>query len=349
METNFSGKEYGFQGVDIWVNKNDWIRISASGWINTKAGEAVDPNGADTTGKQYDAVDDVFGQHPSTKHKKYALLLKVGDFITAAGKDLMIQCPDEGRLELAMNDNFVSDNSGFWTVKISSGSVLTQKQLFVIQNPVYDVKKIKEAINYFCSEVFDGSGGLIKIEPTVLECTDPFDPTEFETFDSKNEYAPLYRSQIITFLENNDIDPTQFHGIFRLYVNPVSAPSPGITYPAPLLTSYAGVTFSKDTAKKLPHYAIILLEQSSLKPGVAAPLSNIILHEYLHIVDMRFGDISIANFANPDGLGENKIPYEPLPNDEDKKRSYYRNMLRLMEDLTPPPYGKLDGTFGSLN
>jgi hypothetical protein len=353
MDFRVMGNVYGFQDAGKYVYKGDFIMIRATGWINTRMGEAAGPDGKTTKGEEFDAVDDVFGQHPSTAHKKYVLLVKIGDAVMAAGKEVMIQSPEEGRLQFAINDNLVSDNSGFWNVNFESGAGLKQRFLFVNHNIPDGDGRITMAIEDCCGMLHHGSFNQLKIEKEIIDATayvmGPDDFTKIyerqghDLPDKEVGSAPANNQRFMAWLNQQGYDLSEYQVVFRIYQN-----QPGFPAVPPGLRGL--MWFKLGPGVLYPYVTSIFVNNTAYMNSAERPLADLLLHEYLHVLDDMFQSSGVPEFASPHDRQTSKIPYDAVSsNPFILDREYYIATLGLLQDgFTLPPYARLSGDYGKL-
>lgn len=359
------GKKYELQDADSYVYEGDYLAIKANGWINTRLGESVNPNGADTNGKTWPAVDDAFGKHLTTEHPKYVLLVGINDGIYRGGEDIMIQSRHKGRLSFGINDNMTSDNDGFWLVEFDQGDHLEHKVLIVVQNYTNDIGHIEKAVKQYSDFVEVHSTKLLKLNVTVHDSKIPLEPGDFKDTILYG-FFPNIPKQFKEAMSSEGIDLSEYHYIIRLYMDPS-----GSLFP-PIPSGYPGVTWDVGASADFhPPQTSIRLEATNFDNsghstgGYKAPLENVLIHEYLHGVDFMFKTKGIIDFGHSDNklgtLGPNHLKYKPYitlttPPDkiaeegERENKDYYSRILAKMNSLTKttPPYHLFHGEFGSL-
>lgn len=346
MDFRLLGNVYGFQDANAYIYQGDFVRVKASGWITTRAGEAAGPDGKNNKGELFDAVDDIWGNHPSTEHKKYTLLVKIEDTIVAAGNDIVITAPVAGRLSFAINDNMTGDNGGFWRVEFEYGTKLRQRFLFVNHNVPDPGDNIKTDIEVFCRNVEQYSAGQLGIEKEFLQDFGyRLEPDDFrEIFDDENKpagFAPTHNQRFMAYLNEQGYDLSRYQMICRIYKHEPSFPQKA---------GARGVMFAKwPTGNFYPYVTCILTDNTGFSDVTERPLTDVILHEYLHVLDDMFDESGTPGFASPHDRQTSSIPYDNNGSKYDADRSFYFASLGLMADgFSMPPYARLCGDYGQL-
>lgn len=360
MKTSFvvQGNQYGLQDADCWINKGDFIAIKASGWIGTRIGEVVEPDGADANGKTYAAVDDVFGTHPTTSLPKYVLMVGINNEFYQGGKNELLHSGHEGRLAFGINDNMTMDNNGWWDVEYSVGDHVEQDILIVVQNYKEEIEHIEKAVQDLAAFVYEHSGKKIKLNMTLHQAEFDLVPGDFLLSGSDGGAITSVTKDFKTKLESEGVDISAFHCVMRLYKYPAvtgwRTPSKdyGDTWPRFTTAGFLSpITVSVNL--DVVNYNDFGFSTGDYKP----PLYNVLVHEYMHVLYNMFEEKKVAGFASADDKGKNKIPYtrygggsltDPVQIGEKESMSYYQNMLRLTESLTPPQYQYLHDGFGYL-
>lgn len=359
MKTNFvvQGNQYGLQDADCWINKGDYLAIKASGWIGTRIGEIVEPNGADANGKTYPAVDDIFGTHPTTTLPKYVLMAGINENYYLGGKEALIQSSHEGRLAFGINDNMTGDNSGWWDVTYSVGDHLEQDVLVVLQNYTDDITFIEKAAEQMAAFIYEKSGKKVKLNIAIQKAEFDLVPGDFLLSGSDGGAIASATKEFAANLKSEGIDISAYHSIYRIYKYPALSgwrtPSKdyGDTWGRYVTGGYhTPITVSINL--DVVNYDNFGFSTGDYKP----PLYNTMLHEYMHVLRNMFTEKKIMDFASADDKGKNKIPFakytgsltDPRLISEEESLNYYSNMLRLTETLTPPPFQMLHEEYGYL-
>jgi hypothetical protein len=344
------GNIYDFQDADQYVYKGDFIMVRASGWITTRAGEAAGPDGKTNKGETFDAVDDVWGKHHTLQHKKYTLLIKVGDDIIASGKDVVIQSPVDGRLQFAINDNNTMDNSGFWAIQFECGARLRQRILFVNHNVPDPAGQLSADMENCCATIERSSFDVLSIGRDIhmaasytLQADDFIQHLNDQT-KKPDGFTLHYNQRFMAYLNEQGYDLSDYQLIFRIYRHEPHLP------PKPNISGRVFYKIYGGGDALYPYVSVILADNTSFYNAAEWPLADVLLHEYLHIIDEAFMSVGVPEFASPHSRDKNAILYNKTSTHIfDLNREYYKATLGLLEDgFTTPPYARLSGIFGSL-
>ncbi len=323
------GNSNGWIDTGIRVQAGQWIRINASGWIGFAfGGWHRSPDGVDQHGQGRETAN---SGHPGPGLIKNSLILHVGGHTLQAGSNVLLRAPAAGNLHVIANDDFRGDNGGAWQVTVDAGP-LRQRLLIVTQGsiPASIHTLIEAGLLRFAQLVRSHSDGAVEIdferpahlseEVDVSELVAPRKPPDPASSQRIAWYSAIFHDRLL----RRGIDPEHSDGLFRLYPHPAGATGGYWTW------SHTNVL--------PPRIAYTAMPVDGL-PREPDGTDGVLLHEYLHHLDMRFGDAGIPGFYDPDG----KPASSPMSNHQ-----FYEYVMRRQTDGSPPPWGRLHGLFGRL-
>ena len=342
-DITLNGTQANWVGTGIAVRRGEIFDVRASGeiqfawggWGRTPDGVDHAGHGAESPARNWDSKE--WGTHPAGNCVKNSLVLRVGNTVLQGGCYRAHSAPEDGEILVSNNDNHPQDNKGSWNVHLRTRLALHQRLLFIVQAPTLD-PNIAVRLRHLEQDIAGATGGLVRPQFQLVHLPLPLTPNEFYDFGGQYRFIAFYsRALHDAMVRTPRIDPRTFDGIFRLYDHPSSMP-----------TGFKGNTwaFWSDnpdfgfTKGLLPGYVGMPLQSSPIQS-----LGYTVLHEYLHLLDIRFGEMAVPQFANPDDRWKNAIP--PGDKSDTTHGAYYMNMLKMLENrATPVPFGLLHGRFG---
>lgn len=316
-----SGNSNHWINTGIPVEPGQWIRITASGWIGFALGgwhrspDGVDPNGQ---GLEY-----AHAGHPGPELVKNSLIAHINGHTIQAGSNVAFRAPAGGPLYLMANDDFRGDNGGSWQVNVDVG-VLRQRLLVITQGAIDSAraKLIADGIAQFKNLVWNHSENAIAPEILPMDIDGPVDLSEMvPPAPGSPLRVATYSTQLHQLIAQRGIPAESVDGIFRFYVQPPNA------------GNYAYWTLGTipNLQKRIGYSAI----GANLVGPDASAVATILLREYLQQLDVRFHEAGVPGFRHP-----NSKPQSDL--------QFFAQIMRTLENGTPPPYGRLHGVFGRL-
>jgi hypothetical protein len=339
-----NGTQANWMSTGVAVRRGEIFDVRASGEIQFAwGGWGRNPDGCDHTGRSeaparnWDSKE--WGVHPAGSCVKNSLVLRVGNTLLQGGTYRAHSAPEDGEILVSCNDNHPQDNKGAWTVHLRTGLALYQQLLFVVQAPKL-APNLESQLRNLEKDIMGVTGRLLRPQFRIVHVPQPVSPAEFHDYGDKLRFIAFYsRAFHDHMVRQHRLDPRAFDGIIRLYDHPASHP-----------TGFVGNTWKFWSDNKDFGYA-----QGNLPGYIAMPLQTnrpdalglAVLHEYLHMLDHRFEEVGVPQFANPDDRWKNAIP--PGDKADTSHGMYYMNMLRMLENrATPVPFGRLHGRFGKV-
>lgn len=339
-----NGTQGGWVRTGLAVRRGEIFDVQASGEIQFAwGGWGRGPDGTDHTGRSeaparnWDSPQ--WGAHPAGDCVKNSLVLRVGNTVLQGGGYRAHSAPEDGEVLVASNDNHPQDNGGAWKIHLRSGLALHQRLLFIVQAPALD-PGITSRLRLLEQDIAGATGRLVRPQFTVIHVPQPVGANELQDYGGNLRFIAFYSRALHDLMTRQyRIDPRTFDAIFRLYEQPAGKPS-----------GFMGNTWQfwsdnpdwGNAKGNLPGYTGMPLQNNPPQSQ-----SGSVLHEYLHMLDHRFGEAGVPQFANPDDRFKNAIP----PGDPNDKShgAYYMNTLKMLENrATPVPFGRLHGRFGKV-
>jgi hypothetical protein len=350
------GNSHGWIDTKIRVFKGDTVQVRASGTIKFgnipgTNGYPRNPDGRDEKGKTEIAP----GMNPATGFIRNSLVLKVGNRILQGGSNTTLVIPENGMLLMCNNDNFVSDNSGAWTVNFSIQPglrTLRQDILIVIQGKnCIAAEKNSQAIfkqaqqfERFC-EGFSGNRLELNIQTRLLEgfTIKHYEAGNFPDFNNANMLSDLR-----TALQKQGVTMDSYHAFIFIFDQSQNGKAPG----------YGGLSWAWNKAAAIPWWT------DPTKTFANNLLSEYMLHEYLHHMEHYFPKAGVNNFidihcwngintADPKKTTCKRV-YNMVPGFYKSKKpgtmlEFYEGLMKYRDDGTnfyAVDYSKLHGLFG---
>jgi hypothetical protein len=352
------GNSHGWVNTGIRVFKGDTLQVRASGTIKFgnipfTSGFPRNPDGRDENGK----TERADGLCPATGFIRNSLVLKMGNTIRQGGTNSSLVVPETGMLMMCNNDNFVSDNSGSWSVNFSvtpGPRALHQHILVIIQgkNCIAAERRnqfiLKQAQQFerYC-EGFTGGRLQLNIHTLLLEgfTINVFDRDNFPDF---NNASMLKDIRTAALKMGYTVD--HYHAFMMIFDESQNGKAPG----------QGGLTWAWNKASAIPWWT------NPKSVGANNILSEYMLHEYLHYMEYYFKKAGVNDFvdihcwngsnnADPKkntckrvynlqpAFAKSKIPGTKL--------DFYEGVMKWRDDGTKfisVNYTKLDGIFGNL-
>lgn len=346
MQFKLDGKYQGWVNTGFVVRKGEWVHITAGGVISFAfGGWNRGPDGKDEHQQiEYPASkwDSNGSYHPAGQYIKNSLVVRIGQQLVQCGRDAMFRSNYDGVIEVTNNDNQTHDNGGAWNLTIMHG--MFQKHLFVLQGmPNQKFQELVEKdVERFIGTVYQQTDGQLTIKPTYAYIPQAVVESEHEGYPPDLGYVARYDGILKGLLEKQGKPVTNYHGTTRIYMAIPTRPRCGSKNCFKGNTYISHLDYLDKNQRSPPGVTVIPIEGSTNQPGLLANgLWETMVHEFQHMLSHRFDWVGIKNYGDPDNWGGAGNPIT-APNVID----YYYRMMKVLKDLTPVPYYKLNGLFG---